>query len=96
MRVFLINEENHSAIGICDSITSGLTFLVNENWLDANVETVLEDGTPLPMWRYLGFTSRKSCEPKDVFIHFNGLPEEKAIEELELFGFYFEDFILIE
>lgn len=95
MTVYLISEENHGTIGVCDRIGSGVFYLLQNDWISPLSEVAIGDKA-IPLWRYLGFTSRKSCEIADILSHFLTMSAKETIEELELLGFYFYDYKLIE
>ena len=36
MNVYIVNEENHSSIGVVKTIKDAIYFLIAEEWLDSN------------------------------------------------------------
>lgn len=96
MKLWIVNEENHSSLIVIKDVYVGVKWLLENDWILPLTECILEDDTTLPMWRFIGLTQRKSCTKQDIYLFFASKTENEVIEILEKFGFYLSRIDFVE
>lgn len=94
--MFIIDEENHGSLAVANNPLKAIKWLLDEDWLGPLSEAILPDDTEIPMWRYIGFTSKKSCTNEAICSFFAKFNTEQLKEELEKFGFYFSEITVVD
>ena len=83
MNVYIINEENHSNIGVVKTIKDAIHFLITEEWLESDSindeEITLAD--------YLETTAQTK---EELLAEFDNVSDDYIKELFEKFGFYLE------
>lgn len=87
--MYLVSEENHGALCVTQEIIYGIAWLVRNDWLDLNCETIDENDECHTLGEQIGIGAVKS----DILPYFTKILVEDgsptAIEMLEWYGFYF-------
>ena len=83
MNVYIVNEENHSSIGVVKTIKDAIYFLIAEEWLDSNSMNDEE----ITLADYLETTAQTK---KELLAEFDDVSDDYIKELLEKFGFYLE------
>lgn len=96
MKLWIVNEENHSSLIVTKDIYLGIKWLIENDWILPVSEYLLEDETVLPMWRFIGFTQRASCTKQDIYLFFANKTQNEVLEILENLGFYFSRINYVE
>lgn len=88
--MYLIHEENHSNLCVANNITTGILWLVTNDWLDGNTVGVDEEGWEFTVGEVL---ERANENPLYIYLSLYDLFVEQGadavLEWLEQFGFYF-------
>jgi len=90
--MYIIHEENHSCLCVTEEISSGVFWLIKNDWLTTNSVGITEDGEEFT----LGDTIPSARENENlIFFYFVNIYRKKgmkgALEWLESFGFSFNE-----
>lgn len=96
MKLWIVNEENHSSLIAAKDVYLGVKWLIENDWILPVTEGAFENETVLPMWRFIGFTQRASCTKQDIYLFFADRTQNEVLEILEKFGFYFSRINYVE
>ena len=88
MKLWIVNEENHPALVAAIDVSLAVKWLLENDWLLPVTECTVEDGSSLPMWRFIGLTRRRNCTKQDIYLFFASKTSNEVVEILEKFGFY--------
>lgn len=90
--MFVINEENHSAIAVVRDPYKAIDWLIENNWIDYGSCGVHENDEEFDLWEVTGY-SKEQCKryPNLIAEYFKKKDLDAMLEELQTFGFYFED-----
>ena len=90
--MYIINEENHNAIAVVRDPYKAIKWLVENNWLDYGTCGIRPNGEEFDLWEVTGY-SREQCReyPNLIVEYFKEKDLENMLNELQIFGLYFED-----
>ena len=88
MKLWIVNEENHPALVAATDVYLAVKWLLENDWLLPVTECTVEDGSSLPMWRFIGLTRRRNCTKQDIYLFFASKTSNEVVEILEKFDFY--------
>lgn len=92
MKVYVIDEENHSGIGIVTSPIDAIRFLFVEDWLDEESLSVNED--EITVGQYLECSEGKTKE--ELIAEFDYADNDYILNFLRDFGFYLTEYTIWE
>lgn len=92
MKVYVIDEENHSGIGIVTSPIDAIRFLFLEDWLDEESLSVNED--EITVSQYLECSEGKTKE--ELIAEFDDADNDYILNFLRDFGFNLTEYTIWE
>lgn len=92
MKVYVIDEENHSGIGIVTSPIDAIRFLFVEDWLDEDALSVNED--EITVGQYLECSEGKTKE--ELIAEFDYADNDYILNFLRDFGFNLTEYTIWE
>ena len=89
--MYLLNEEWHGTIAVVNNTFKTVNWLLDNGWLDVNSNG--SDGEKeFKLWEIIGST-KEELKEKQYLInnYFNSMNLGMLFEQLEMFGFYFQE-----
>ena len=96
--MYLLRENNHGELAVVENPYRAVEWLWREQWLDATTECYIPGKKDfIPLFERLGFDSPKKVNHVSlVENYFLSMELEEFFEEMENFGFYFEEIDVIK
>lgn len=96
--MYLLREDNHGELAVLENPYRAVEWLWKEHWLDAQTDCyVPEKEDSISLFERLGFDSPKKVNHVSlVENYFLSMELKEFFEEMENFGFYFEEIEVIE
>lgn len=96
--MYLLREDNHGELAVVENPYRAVEWLWKEHWLDATIECYVPGKKIfIPLFERLGFDSPKKVNHVSlVENYFLSMELEEFFEEMENFGFYFEEIDVIK
>lgn len=91
-KIYVISEENHSNIGIVESVENAIKFLFEEEWIDAYTEYYIEDvNCYYFLWTILEFKNTTDLNYNSFMEKMSNKSEEEILDFLMDLGFYIKE-----
>jgi len=89
--MYLVNEEWHGTIAVVSNPFKTVDWLLDNGWLDVNSNG--SDGEKeFKLWEIIGSTKEELEEKQYLIVnYFNSMNLGMLFEQLEMFGFYFQE-----